>query len=58
MADLVRVPARNPPEVPEGIDDVETVFIEPLAAASRITEQVVLGPSVAMAVLGDGKLGR
>ena len=35
----------------------EAVFIEPLAAAFRIAEQVELGPDVAMAILGDGKLG-
>jgi len=57
MADLVRVPVRNLHEVPEGIDDMEAVFIEPLAAAFRIAEQVELGPAVEMAILGDGKLG-
>ncbi len=57
MADLVRVPVRNLHEVPEGIVDREAVFIEPLAAAFRIAEQVDLGPTVAVAILGDGKLG-
>ena len=57
MADLVRVPVRNLHEIPEGIEDMEAVFIEPLAAAFRIAEQVELGPDVAMAILGDGKLG-
>ena len=57
MADLVRVPVRNLHEIPAGIDDMEAVFIEPLAAAFRIAEQVELGPAVEMAILGDGKLG-
>ncbi len=57
MADLVRVPVRNLHEVPGGIEDMEAVFIEPLAAAFRIAEQVELGPDVEMAILGDGKLG-
>src|SRR5207247_4583650 len=57
MAERVRVPAVNLHEVPDGIDDRVAVFIEPLAAALRITEQIELGPGVRMAVLGDGKLG-
>jgi threonine dehydrogenase-like Zn-dependent dehydrogenase len=57
MADLVRVPLANLHHLPDAIDDHQAVFIEPLAAAFRITEQVELGPDVTMAVLGDGKLG-
>jgi threonine dehydrogenase-like Zn-dependent dehydrogenase len=57
MADLVSVPSRNLHEVPDVVDDRQAVFIEPLAAAFRITEQIALGPDVTMAVLGDGKLG-
>src|SRR5205823_2807299 len=44
MADLVCVPERNLHEVPDGLEDREAVFIEPLAAAFRITEQVEIGP--------------
>jgi threonine dehydrogenase-like Zn-dependent dehydrogenase len=57
MADLVAVPERNLHVVPDAIDDLQAVFIEPLAAAFRITEQLDLNPGVTMAVLGDGKLG-
>lgn len=57
MAEYVRVPAANLHPVPDGVDDRAAVFIEPLAAAFRITEQLDLGPDVHMAVLGDGKLG-
>ena len=57
MADLVRVPRRNLHAIPDSLDDRSAVFIEPLAAAFRITEQVALGPDVDLAVLGDGKLG-
>ncbi len=57
MADLVRVPVRNLHVIPEAIEDIEAVFIEPLAAAFRIPEQVELGPAVALAIVGDGKLG-
>ena len=57
MADRVTVPERNLHFIPDSIDDHQAVFIEPLAAAFRITEQVDLGPGVSIAVLGDGKLG-
>ena len=57
MADRVRVPGRNIHLVPDSIDDREAVFIEPLAAAFRVPEQVPIGPGVDLAVVGDGKLG-
>lgn len=57
MADRVRVPSRNLHSIPDAIDDRQAVFIEPLAAAFRITEQLTLGPDVTLAVVGDGKLG-
>lgn len=57
MAEAVRVPSINLHQVPDRLDDREAVFIEPLAAAFRITEQVELGPDVKIAILGDGKLG-
>ncbi|MDX2037502.1 MAG: alcohol dehydrogenase catalytic domain-containing protein [Isosphaeraceae bacterium] len=57
MADYVRVPVANLHSVPDSIDDIHAVFIEPLAAAFRIPEQVSLGPGVRIAILGDGKLG-
>lgn len=57
MADRVCVPARNLHEIPDSIDDREAVFVEPLAAAFRVPEQVSIGPSTRVAVVGDGKLG-
>ncbi len=57
MADLVCVPERNLHDVPDGLEDREAVFIEPLAAAFRIPEQVQIGPGTDLAVVGDGKLG-
>jgi threonine dehydrogenase-like Zn-dependent dehydrogenase len=57
MADLVCVPASNLHEIPDTIDDRAAVFIEPLAAAFRITEQIELDPETNLAILGDGKLG-
>jgi threonine dehydrogenase-like Zn-dependent dehydrogenase len=57
MAERVRVPVANLHAVPDAISDREAVFIEPLAAALHVAEQVALGPGVRMAVVGDGKLG-
>jgi threonine dehydrogenase-like Zn-dependent dehydrogenase len=57
MAEHVVVPEVNLHEIPDAIDNREAVFIEPLAAAFRLTEQLDLGPDVRMAILGDGKLG-
>ncbi len=57
MAERVAVPERNLHRVPDEISDVEAVFIEPLAAAFRITEQVAIESGQEVAVIGDGKLG-
>jgi threonine dehydrogenase-like Zn-dependent dehydrogenase len=57
MAERVCVPSANLHVVPAAISDREAIFIEPLAAAFRITEQVQLDPATRVAVLGDGKLG-
>ena len=57
MADLVSVPSRNLHAIPNSLDDLQAVFIEPLAAAFRIAEQVPLDSSTRLTVVGDGKLG-
>jgi threonine dehydrogenase-like Zn-dependent dehydrogenase len=57
MAERVRVPVVNLHDVPDAISDREAVFIEPLAAALHIAEQVRLGAGVRVAIVGDGKLG-
>lgn len=57
MAESVCVPTRNLHQVPDEIADRDAVFIEPLAAALRITEQVAIDEKSRVAVLGDGKLG-
>lgn len=57
MAEHVSVPTSNLHEIPDTLDDLEAVFIEPLAAALRITEQVAIPKGHRAAVLGDGKLG-
>jgi threonine dehydrogenase-like Zn-dependent dehydrogenase len=57
MAERVAVPAANLHAVPAAVSDEEAVFVEPLAAAFEILEQVRVGPDDRVAVLGDGKLG-
>ena len=44
-------------EVPENVPDEQAVFVEPLAAACEITEQLHIEPTAKVLVLGDGKLG-
>ena len=56
-AEFLRLPSRNLLEVPASVSDEEAVFVEPLAAAYGITEQVDIGPETRVVVIGDGKLG-
>ena len=44
-------------EVPKNVPDEQAVFVEPLAAACEITEQLHIEPTEKVLVLGDGKLG-
>jgi len=56
-AEFLTLPVRNLVEVPGNVPDEQAVFVEPLAAAFGITEQVEVGPETSVAVIGDGKLG-
>ncbi len=56
-AEFLMLPAKNLLEVPKNIADEEAVFVEPLAAAYGITEQVEILPETKVAIVGDGKLG-
>lgn len=57
MADEVTAPRENLHRVPDSISDHEAVFVEPLAAAFEVLEQVRVRGDDRVAVLGDGKLG-
>lgn len=57
FADFLTLPIANLHQVPGTIEDRAAVFTEPLAAALRIREQVVVPPSEKIAVVGPGKLG-
>ena len=55
--EVLTLPERNLFEVPPAIPDEQAVFIEPLAAACEILDQVNIPQCAEVAVLGDGKLG-
>jgi threonine dehydrogenase-like Zn-dependent dehydrogenase len=55
--ELLTLPERNLHRVPRGISTEEAVFVEPLAAACEILDQVRIPAGARVAVLGDGKLG-
>lgn len=57
-AEYITLPQENLHEVPEPICNEDAVFVEPLAAALEIAEQVHLQPGMRAVVLGDGKLGQ
>jgi threonine dehydrogenase-like Zn-dependent dehydrogenase len=58
FAEFLSLPVRNLIEVPDSIADEEAVFVEPLAAACNIIEQVAITSSSRVAVIGDGKLAQ
>lgn len=57
FADYLTLPVKNLYLIPDGISDEEAVFVEPLAAAFEILEQVEIGAGERVSVLGDGRLG-
>jgi alcohol dehydrogenase len=57
FADFLRLPVPNLYPVPDVVTDEQAVFVEPLAAACEILEQVAIRPTDRVVVLGDGKLG-
>ena len=57
FAPFVTLPLENLHFMPDSIEDREAIFVEPLAAALRILEQVPVQEKERVLVLGDGKLG-
>jgi alcohol dehydrogenase len=55
--EFLTLPERNLRRVPREIPSQDAVFIEPLAAACEILDQVRIPRGAPVAVLGDGKLG-
>lgn len=58
FADYLPLPLENLHLVPDSISDEQAVFVEPLAAACEILDQVNVKKFRRAAVLGDGKLAQ
>ena len=57
FAQYITLPTEVLFEVPENVSDEQVVFVEPLAAACEILEQLHIQPIQKVLVQGDGKLG-
>lgn len=57
FAEFVTLPVANLHEVPVEVPDEEAVFVEPLAAAAEILDQMPVARGTRVAVLGAGRLG-
>ncbi len=57
FADYLTLPLANLHVVPESLADEAAVFVEPLAAALEILQQVHVLPAMRVYVIGDGRLG-
>jgi len=58
FAEYLTLPLENLHLVPDSIPDEQAVFVEPLAAACEILDQIDIKKFRRAAVLGDGKLGQ
>ena len=57
FADAFCLPLVNLHVLPDGIDDDQAVFVEPLAAAIHASQQIRMEGKPYITVLGDGRLG-
>ncbi len=58
FAEFLTLPLENLHLIPDSVSDEQAVFVEPLAAACEILEQVDAKQFRAVALLGDGKLAQ
>jgi len=58
FAEYLALPLHNLHPVPDSISDQQAVFVEPLAAACEILDQIKIKNFTEAAVLGDGKLAQ
>lgn len=58
FAEYLALPLENLHPVPDSVSDQQAVFVEPLAAACEILEQIETKRFREAAILGDGKLGQ
>lgn len=57
FAEFLRLPDANLIPLPDSIPDDVAVFVEPIAAAYEIFEQIHISRNQTIVVLGDGRLG-
>ena len=58
FAEYLSLPEKNLHIIPDSISDEQAVFVEPIAAAFEIKEQVSLNPNWNIAIVGDGRLAQ
>lgn len=58
FAEFLSLPEKNLHVIPDSISDEQAVFVEPLAAAFEIVEQVDLSNNWKIAIVGDGRLAQ
>jgi threonine dehydrogenase-like Zn-dependent dehydrogenase len=58
FAEFLTLPEKNLHVLPDTITDEQAVFIEPIAAAFEIKEQIALKPDWKVAIVGDGRLSQ
>ena len=57
FADYLTLPFENLHLLPDNVSNDQAIFVEPLAAACEILEQVQVRPTDRVVLIGDGKLG-
>ncbi|NDF35229.1 MAG: alcohol dehydrogenase [Nitrosopumilaceae archaeon] len=58
FAQYLSLPEKNLHIIPDSVSDEQAVFVEPLAAAFEIEEQLKIKSDAKIAVLGDGRLAQ
>lgn len=58
FAQYLSLPEKNIHAIPDSISDEQAVFVEPLAAAFEIEEQLHIEKDSKIAILGDGRLAQ
>lgn len=58
FAEYLSLPEKNLHVIPDSISDEQAVFLEPIAAAFEIKDQVAINPNWSIAIVGDGRLAQ
>ncbi len=58
FAEYLSLPEKNLHVIPDSVSDEQAVFVEPLAAAFEIEEQLRIAKDSKIAILGDGRLAQ